>query len=152
MVLSGVDKVQLVLPFEQSDAAQIEPAQHVTVQADALPGSELAGTVISVAPSSTVTAGAISYLVTVGLDTTTSGLADGQTARATVITQHRANVLTVPNAAVHQQGSTSTVVLLNDDASTQTVPVEVGVVGDSKTEVRSGVSEGQRVVLPGGAS
>lgn len=151
MVLSDVDKVQLVLPFEQSDAAQIKPGEKVTVQADAVPGSELNGKVISVAPSSTVTSGAISYLATVGLNETNSKLKDGQTARGTVITQQRANVLTVPNAAVHQQGDASTVVVLNDDGSQQTVPFEPGAVGADTTEVLSGLTEGQHVVLPDGA-
>lgn len=151
MVLSDVDKVQLVLPFEQSDAAQIKPGEKVTVQADAVPGSELNGKVISVAPSSTVTSGAISYLATVGLNEANSKLKDGQTARGTVITQQRANVLTVPNSAVHQQGDASTVVVLNDDGSQQTVPFEPGAVGADTTEVLSGLTEGQHVVLPDGA-
>ena len=152
MVLSDVEKVQLVLPFEQSDAARIKPGEPVSVQADALPGSELAGKVVSVSPSSTVSSGAISYLVTIGLDEANTKLKDGQTARGTVITQQRANVLTVPNAAVHQQGSTSTVVLLNDDGSRQTVPFEAGAVGNETTEVVSGLIEGQHVVLPDGAN
>ena len=152
MVLSDVDKVQLVLPFEQSDAAQIKPGLKVRVQADALPGSDLAGKVISVAPSSTVTSGAISYLATVGMDAANGKLKDGQTARGTVITQQRADVLTVPNVAVHRQGTTSTVVLLNDDGSQQTVPFEAGAVGTDRTEVLSGLTEGQHVVLPDGAS
>jgi HlyD family secretion protein len=151
MVLSDVDKVQLVLPLEQSDAAAIKPGLKVTVQADAVPDSELAGTVVSVAPSSTVTSGAVSYLATIGLAEPNSKLKDGQTGRGTVITQQRANVLSVPNSAVHQQGTTSTVVLLNDDGTQQTVPFEAGAVGSDRTEVLSGLTEGQHVVLPDGA-
>ena len=151
MVLSDVDKVQLVLPLEQSDAAAIKPGLKVTVQADAVPDSELAGTVLSVAPSSTVTSGAVSYLATIGLAEPDSRLRDGQTARGTVITQQRAHVLSVPNSAVHQQGTTNTVVLLNDDGTQQTVPFEAGAVGSDRTEVLSGLTEGQRVVLPDGA-
>ena len=105
-------KLQLVLPFEQSDAAQVRPSQKVTVQVDAVPDAALEGHVVSVAPSSTATSGAISYYVTVGLDQTDSKLRDGQTARGTVHTLEKDNVLTVSNAAVHQQGGTTTVVLL----------------------------------------
>lgn len=152
MVLSDIDKVQLVLPFEQSDAARLKPGQSVSVQPDALPGVELAGTVISVSPSSTVTAGAISYLATIGLNESNSKLKDGQTARATVITRKRAEVLTVPNQAVHQQGGSSAVVLLNNDGSQQTVPFQAGAVGAETTEVKSGLTEGQHVVLPDGAN
>ena len=152
IVLSDIDKVQLVLPFEQSDAARLKPGQPVSVQPDALPGTELSGKVISVSPSSTVTAGAVSYLATIGLDEYDSKLKDGQTARATVITRRQNHVLTVPNTAVHQQGTTSAVVLLNDDGSQQTVPFEAGAVGDKTTEVKSGLTEGQHVVLPDAAN
>ncbi|MFT4166963.1 MAG: biotin/lipoyl-binding protein [Microlunatus sp.] len=152
IVLSDIDKVQLILPFEQSDAARLKPGQPVSVQPDALPGTELAGKVIAVSPSSTVTTGAVSYLATIGLDEVNSKLKDGQTARATVITRQQANVLTVPNAAVHQQGTTSTVVLVNDDGTQQTVPFEAGVAGNETTEVKSGLTEGQHVVLPDGAN
>lgn len=152
MVLSDLHKVQLVLPFEQSDAVRITPGMEVTVQADAVPGAELTGSVVSVAPSSTVTSGAISYLATVAMHGDIGKLADGQTARGTVVIQQRTNVLTVPNAAVHVDGGTSTVVLLNDDGSQQTVPFEAGVVDSDHTEVLSGLTQGQHVVLPDGAS
>lgn len=152
MVLSDVHKVQLVLPFEQSDATKIKPGMKVMVQADALPGAELSGSVVSVAPSSIVTSGAISFLATVAVKETPGKLADGQTARGTVVIQQRTNVLTVPNAAVHRDGETSTVVLLNDDGTQQPVPFEAGVVDSDRTEVLSGLTEGQRVVLPDGAS
>lgn len=151
MVLSDVEQLQLVLPFEQSDAARIKPGQRVLVQADALPHSELAGKVLAVSPTSTVTSGAISYLATVGLGAPDRQLKDGQTGRGTVITQQRTNVLTVPNAAVHQQGSATTVVVVTDGGSQRAVPFEAGAVGDEQTEVVSGLTEGQHVVLPDGA-
>ena len=152
MVLSNVKKLQLVLPFEQSDAAQVLPNQKVSVQVDAVPDAVLDGHVVSIAPSSTATSGAISYYVTVALDQNDSKLRDGQTARGTVHTLEKDDVLSVPNAAVHRQGSTTTVVLLASDGSQQTAPFEAGVVGSDRTEVLSGLTEGQRVVLPSGAS
>jgi HlyD family secretion protein len=152
MVLSNVKKLQLVLPFEQSDAAQVLPNQKVSVQVDAVPDAVLDGHVISVAPSSSANSGAISYYVTIALDQTDSKLRDGQTARGTVHTLEKDNVLSVANAAVHRQGSTTTVVLLASDGSQQSAPFEAGVVGSDRTEVLSGLTEGQRVVLPSGAS
>ena len=152
MVLSDIKKVQLVVPFEQSDAARLKAGQQVSVQPDALPGADLSAKVVSISPSSTVTSGAVSYLVTIAMDDANSKLKDGQTARATITTRKRVDVLTVPNVAVHQQGTTSAVVLLNTDGSQQTVPFEAGAVGGSTTEVKSGLTEGQHVVLPDGAN
>ncbi|GAA3631677.1 HlyD family efflux transporter periplasmic adaptor subunit [Microlunatus ginsengisoli] len=152
IVLSDVSKLQLVLPFEQSDAAQLKPNQKVDISSDGAPDATLTGHVVSIAPSGTAASGTISYYATVALDRTDSRLRDGQTARATVRTVEKDGVLSVPNAAVHRNGATTTVILLAADGSQQAAPFEAGVVGSDLTEVLSGLSEGQRVVLPSGAS
>jgi HlyD family secretion protein len=152
MVLANVHRLQLVLPFEQSDAAQLAVDQPVEVQVDAAPDAQLKGHVVSVAPSSTAMSGAISYYASVALDDTDDRLRDGQTARGTVLTVERDHVLSVANSAVHREGGTTTVVLVAADGSRQTAPFEAGVVGDDRTEVVSGLNEGQHVVVPTGAS
>ena len=68
LVLSNVRRMEVVLPFEESDAAQITPGQRATVQIDSLPNVTLNGTVQQVAPSATAISGVIAYYVTVKLD------------------------------------------------------------------------------------
>jgi len=147
-VLSGLDKLQVVLPFEQSDAAQIKKGQSVDVQLDALPDLQAKGTVESIAPTGTPISGVVSYYATVSLDNRDPRERDGQTARATVLTQERDAVLTVPNSAVRQQGGGSTVVVYEPSGDQRTVTFEAGVVGSDRTEVVSGLNEGDRVVVP----
>jgi HlyD family secretion protein len=146
LVISNINKMQVVLPFEQSDAAQIAPKQEVSVGFDAVPDLPEQGTVSSVAPTSTAIAGVISYYVTVRLDGTDPRLRDGQTARATVVTQEHTNVLSVPNDAVHQQGTQTTVQVVEPSGAQRTVIFQPGIVGAERTEVLSGLGEGQRVV------
>jgi HlyD family secretion protein len=151
VVLSSVKGFQAVIPFEESDAAKIAPEQLVSVSFDAIPGLIESGTVVSVAPSATAIAGVISYYVTIDLEDADSRLRDGQTARAEVITAERTNVLSVPNAAVRRQGDTDTVVVVDPDGRQRVVTFQPGLVGADRTEVLSGLSEGQRVVVsPGG--
>ena len=149
IVLSGLDRLQVVLPFEESDAAQIKVGQAVDVQLDAVPDLEAKGTVSSVAPSATPIAGVVSYYATVDLDTRDPRERDGQTARATVRTAERTAVLTVPNNAVRQQGGTTTVVVYEPSGEQRTVSFEAGLAGPDRTEVLSGLNEGDRVVVPG---
>jgi HlyD family secretion protein len=151
VVLSSVKGFQAVIPFEESDAAKIAPEQLVSVSFDAIPGLIESGTVVSVAPSATAIAGVISYYVTIDLEDADSRLRDGQTARAEVITAERTNVLSVPNAAVRRQGDTDTVVVVDPDGRQRVVTFQPGLMGADRTEVLSGLSEGQRVVVsPGG--
>jgi len=88
--------------------------------------------------------------VTVRLDDADSRLRDGQTARVAVTTAERENVLSVPNAAVRRQGDAATVVVVEPDGRQRTVTVRTGIVGTDRTEVLSGLSEGQRVLLSSG--
>jgi HlyD family secretion protein len=74
-------------------------------------------------------------------------LRQGLSAIVTIITAQKSNVLLVPNRAiVHQQGKTYVDVLKNG-ASTQ-VAVTIGISNTQYTEVTSGLSEGEQVVIP----
>jgi HlyD family secretion protein len=147
LVLLQAKRFQVVVPFEESDAAMIAPKQRVSVSFDAIPGLTEAGTVVAVAPSATAISGVISYYVTVRLDGADSRLRDGQTARVAVTTAERENVLSVPNAAIRRQGDADTVVVVEPDGRQRIVTVRTGIVGADRTEVLSGLSEGQRVLL-----
>jgi HlyD family secretion protein len=57
-------------------------------------------------------------------------------------------VLVVPNAAILQGGGgTGVVTVLDGDGAQRQVQVELGLQGDSVTEVVSGLNEGQQVVV-----
>ena len=150
LVLSSIKGFEAVIPFEESDAAKIAAKQRVSVSFDAIPGLTEGGTVVSVAPSATAIAGVISYYVTIRLDDADPRLRDGQTARAEVITAERTNVLSVPNGAVRRQGDTDTVIVVDPDGRQLIVTFQPGLVGADRTEVLSGLSEGQRVVVSPG--
>jgi len=150
LVLSRAKSFQVVVPFEESDAARIGPRQRVMVSFDAVSDLTQAGTVVAVAPSATAIAGVISYYVTVRLDGGDARLRDGQTARVAVITAERKDVLSVPNAAIRRQGDAELVVVVEPDGQQRIVTIQAGLVGDDRTEVVSGLSEGQRVLLSAG--
>ena len=147
LVLSRARSFQVVVPFEESDAAQIASGQRVSVRFDAIPGLTEDGTVVALSPSASAISGVISYYVTVRLEGRNSRLRDGQTARVDVTTAERENVLSVPNAAVRRQGDTDIVVVVEPDGRQRIVTIRAGLVGADRTEVLSGLSEGQRVIL-----
>lgn len=148
LVLDNIDAFQVVVPFNESDAATIVPNQKVNVSVDAVPDLTLTGTVLSVAPSGTAISGVISYYVTMVVDKSDPRLKDGQTVRATVVTQEIDNVLTVPTAAVRQENGRTTVTVVDADGSQRSVPFEPGMAGPDRTQVLSGLREGQQILLP----
>jgi HlyD family secretion protein len=148
LVMDNIDAFQVVVPFNEADAATISPNQKVKVSIDAIPDANLTGTVLSVAPTGTAVSGVVSYYVTVVVDKTDPRIKDGQTVRATVVTQQIDNVLTVPSLAVRQEGGRATVTVVEPDGTQRAVPFVPGMVGPDRTQVLSGLREGQQIVLP----
>jgi len=149
IVLNNMDQFDVVVPFEESDALQISPDQKVNVTFDAIPDLTLPGTVVAVSPSSTSLASVISYYATVALTQGDPRLRNGQTAQTAVLTSELNDVLSVPNSAVHQEGGRSTVTVLGFDGP-RTVEFQPGAVGDERTQVLSGLTAGDEVVVPSG--
>jgi HlyD family secretion protein len=147
LVLSEINTFQVVVPFEESDAAKVTPNQKVDVTFDAVPDLTRAGTVVAVSPTGSSISSVINYYVTVVLNETDPRLKDGQTAQARVVTNQVEDVLTVPNSAVRKRGDQSSVTVVDADGVEQQVRFQAGLVGDDRTQVISGLKEGQQVVL-----
>ncbi|MHA6628424.1 efflux RND transporter periplasmic adaptor subunit [Pseudonocardia sichuanensis] len=150
LMLDNIDAFQVVVPFNESDAATISANQKVNVVLDAIPDLTLTGSVLSVAPTGTDISGVISYYVTVVVDGADPRLRDGQTARATIVTEETDSVLTVPSSAVRQENGKSVVTVVEPDGAQRVMPFEPGTAGQDRTQVLSGLREGQQVLLPAG--
>jgi hypothetical protein len=64
-----------------------------------------------------------------------------------VITNKVEDVLTVPNSAIRKRGDQSTVTTIDSDGVQQQTRFQAGLAGDDRTQVISGLREGQQVVL-----
>jgi HlyD family secretion protein len=148
LTLDSANAFQVVVPFEEADAARILPGQPVQVSVDALPNDTLTGRVTSVAPSGVDLSGIVSYYATVTVDGAADRLRDGQTAEADVRVEVADNVLRVPAAAVRRSGGQPTVTITGPDGQPVSMPFLAGLVGDDYVEVRSGLTDGDKVELP----
>jgi HlyD family secretion protein len=136
-----------VMPFAETDAAKLAANQTTSLTFDAIPGLTISGHVLTISPSATVVSNVVDYYVSFVLNRTDPRLREGMTANASVIIAQADNAVRVPNAAVRTTGGTTMVTVL---ANGQQVPTEVvtGVVGDTYTEIKAGLNDGDRVVLP----
>jgi multidrug efflux pump subunit AcrA (membrane-fusion protein) len=112
-----------------------------------VPSVTITGKVIAVASSATVSSGVVNYYATISLDNGNPALKEGMTSNATVVVSNATNVLTVPNLAITRLGGQAYVNLYSNGQTTQTA-IETGVVGDTYTEVTSGLNAGDQVVIP----
>ncbi|MBN9736034.1 MULTISPECIES: biotin/lipoyl-binding protein [unclassified Pseudonocardia] len=150
IVLNDVASFQLVVPFEESDAARIQPNQEVDVTVDAVPGLTTPATVLAIAPTGRDVSGIVNYYASIVLREGDPQLRDGQTAEAAVRVEAADGVLRVPSSTVRTENGQRIVDVLGEDGEAAPVPFVPGMVGDEFTEVRSGLDEGQSVLLPQG--
>jgi HlyD family secretion protein len=148
LVLDAADPFQVVVPFEEADAARVAPGQQVDVAVDALPDDRLTGQVTSVAPAGVDLSGIVSYYATVVVTGGADRLRSGQTAEANVRVESVDNALRVPASAVRRVDGRPTVTVTGPDGTPQSVPFLAGLVGDDYVEVRSGLNDGAAVELP----
>jgi multidrug efflux pump subunit AcrA (membrane-fusion protein) len=122
-----------------------QPAQ-VTVTAV---GQDLSGAVTSVAPVATTSSGSnsvVSYAVTVSITDPSGKVRPGMSADVSITTAEAANVLLVPTTALVGGNGSYGVRTLDASGQLATQPVTVGLVTNTRAEVRDGLSEGQTVV------
>lgn len=81
----------------------------------------------------------------------TAGIAVGDFAVITVINDFRENVLSVPQSALHKDGTGWFVYLMEGEKSLA-VSVETGMSDGVYTEILSGIREGDRVLVPEAAA
>jgi multidrug efflux pump subunit AcrA (membrane-fusion protein) len=135
----------MTVAFSESDISKIKNGQAATVTFDALPGVELGAHVTQIATVGTSSSGVVSYNATITLDQHDSQVRPGMSASAQVIIS-QAHGVTVPNAAVTGTGSLGTVNVMNN-GKTSTQQVVVGLRGDSRTQIISGLRAGQQLVI-----
>src|SRR5579862_4477432 len=147
VTLTGINGMELVAGFAETDTAKLRVGQPATVTVDALPNTELAAHIVAIDGTATSSSGVVTYNVTFALDRSEPGLKSGMTANVDVIVGEADNVLHVPTAAVNGSGSNASVTVLRNGKQVR-VPVVAGLAGDSSTAILSGLTNGQTVVLP----
>jgi multidrug efflux pump subunit AcrA (membrane-fusion protein) len=135
----------MTVAFSESDIGKVKVGQPANVTLDALSGVELAAHVTSISTLGTTSSSVVSYDATLTLNQRDSRVKPGMSASAAVITGQASGV-NLPNSAVTGTGSVSRVNVMRNGKQVS-APIVVGLVGDSRTQIVSGLSAGQQVVV-----
>ena len=142
-----VDPTKMVaaVSWAEADAGQISVGQAATVTIDSLSRS-VQGSVTSIDTTATVVSNVVTYAGVVTLAEVPAGVKSGMSATVNVVTAGKTGVIAIPSAAVTTKGGTSTVtVWANGQSATRAVTL--GLKGDNTTEIVSGLSAGDQVVM-----
>jgi HlyD family secretion protein len=145
VVLVGSHQEQVTIDLSATDIRDVKAGLTAHVVADGSTRS-LTGRVVDVDSAGVEsTSGAVSYPVTVALPSGTN-VVGGAAAAVTVVVATVDDVLAVPTSAVHYSGTTTYVEVLRGGKETRRT-VKVGAIGAALTQVASGLTAGQQVVL-----
>jgi multidrug efflux pump subunit AcrA (membrane-fusion protein) len=144
ITIIGTKSYEVQGTLDSSQVPSVKVGQSATVQVDGTDGS-LDGTVSQVGPVQS-SDGEYSYPVVVALPATDEALFSGSTANVVIDTGSVSNVVAVPTSAVETTGANSYVLELDKGVLTRKV-IKVGMVGETYTQVLSGLSDGQSVIL-----
>ncbi len=148
IVLSNTSTITLHGSVGEADVAKLKLGQAATVAIDAVGRSaRLAGRVTSIDPVATVQQGVPVYGIDVTIEGADAAVRAGMVGTASVVVASKKDVLVVPASAIRDLPSGRGVQVLRDGSPTA-APATFGISGDAGTEVTSGLSEGDLVVVP----
>ncbi|MBU3935586.1 efflux RND transporter periplasmic adaptor subunit [Patescibacteria group bacterium] len=136
------------LSVSEGDVGKITVGQTATVYVDALSGTQITGTVDRFDDIGTDTSGIITYNVYINLGRVEETVKAGMTVQIDIETAKAEDVLLVSNTAIKTYQGVKTVQILDKDSGEPLyLPVEIGIVGDTQTEIEKGLTEGQEIIV-----
>jgi HlyD family secretion protein len=140
------------ITLNEVDIANIEIGQKVDITFDALDDLIIEGEVAEVDAVGTVSQGVVSYTVKISFDTDNTSVKPGMSITANIIVNSVADVLTIPATAIKTMKGASYVEVMNSSGVIERKTVEIGLSDDTTTEIKTGLSEGDKVVTSSSSS
>ncbi len=141
---SGAD-YEVTTSVPVTSVSQVAKGQQALVTPDSSP-TVLDGTVIGVGVLGTSTTSSTTYPVTIAVHSTGLGEYSGVAASVSIVTRSAIGVTTVPTSAVRTVGNGHLVTVVHGTAA-KAVRVTIGTVGAQRTQILSGVADGELVSL-----
>lgn len=144
--VSTNENMLITISVDELDILSVKTGQAVSVTLDALDGQTFDGTVQSIDTTGSNSGGVTKFTVTISVPKTDDMLS-GMSATATITVGSAENVLTIPAAALQEEGDTDYVYTSEDENGNLSGKTEVtaGLSDDNTVEITEGLSEGQTV-------
>ena len=145
--INGVETIWINAEVPESLAAFVRPGASVEATTPAAPGRSFRGRVAALLPE--VNPQTRTIKARIELANPSGQLAPGMFATLNFTATERNNVLLVPTESVIRTGQRSVVITMQDDGKFAPANVEIGAEADGQTEIRNGLTAGQKVVVSG---
>lgn len=139
--------LQAVISVTETDLPNVKLGQAATVAINAI-DSTAAGTVTAISPTAAGgNSSVVTYAVTVGLTSAPAIARSGMSVSVSITIAQVGDAIAIPSIALLGQTGNYTVRVMDASGTVSDVPVQVGLITSTLTEVKSGVTVGERVVV-----
>ncbi|WP_199320376.1 efflux RND transporter periplasmic adaptor subunit [Leptolyngbya sp. FACHB-261] len=146
-VLSLASNYQVIANVAETDIGKIKIGQLVNIQADAYSGQAFKGKVAQIAAQATVETNVTSFKVRVDFADPQKLLRPGMNVNAQFDVGKLNNALVIPTVAIVRQQNGTGVLVMTEAGRPRFRPVETGVTVGNQTEVRSGLTGNEQVLV-----
>jgi HlyD family secretion protein len=146
-ILALASTNQIITQVAEANIAQTRIGLAATIQVDAYPGETFTGKITQIATQSVVVQNVTSFEVKASVADPQRRLKSGMNVNVTFKAGELSNVLVVPTAAIVQQPNAQGVFVAKDKGDPVFVPITVGTTVNDKTEVKSGLTGNEQVLL-----
>lgn len=148
-ILMDVSNFVVDLPVDETDVVKVTVGQRVTFTLDALPDAQITGVVERVSLTPTRIGSLVTYIVRVRLDRTEAPIRVGMSVTARIATQELTNVALIPNRYIRIDRTTQQafVTVERGQGRFEEIEIQIGARNERVTQVISGISVGDVVVL-----
>ena len=140
-------RLEMTGMIDEIDIADVRIGQEAIISLDALPGTDVSGTVTYISQAATIEAGVVLYETTITLQDPPGAVKDGMSATADLVLQEHEDVLVVPAQALMRGTNGQDIVYIVQDGELVSRDVGVGFRSGRTVEITSGLSEGDTVSL-----
>lgn len=147
LVVADLSRARIKVELNEVDIPKVAVGQNVVIEVDAIPGKTFTGKVEQVDTIGQNVSGVVTYNIYLSLVETDLQIKPGMTVSVDITVAKKENVLTVSSSAVKpHEGGRAVQVVDPETKKPKFIPVEVGLRGDGRTEIVSGIDENTQVI------
>jgi len=150
MTLGDIREVYVKGKVDESDIGRVYIGQPARIKVESYKDKTFNGKVTKISPMGVEKDNVTTFEVRVSIDNSTGELKSQMTANAEILLEEHKGILIVPEGALiydKDRKASVEVADTNGKDGKRKIPVTVGISNGSKTELLSGLTEGQQVIL-----
>lgn len=147
VTIADISKLFVLASVDETDMSGVKVGQTCEITVSVLPDEKMTGHVVKIFPLGVVDQSVTRFPVRVQIDNPPPSVRPGMTGDVTITTATVKNALVIPDVAITRAKGKATVqVMVN--AEEQEREVQPGLSNWDDTEIKTGLKEGEQVVIP----